>query len=100
MVRFPRFSKTLCAALLGATFALGIPGAAFADHWHSRRDFGLWLPFPPPPPFFFPAAGFVHRHGPYCGHHYDRYDRDYRYERRHDRHDERWERHDDRHERW
>ena len=104
MLRVLRFRKLLCAALVGATFALAIPVAAFADHWH-RPGFGVWLPFPPPPPFFFWGPR-VHRHDQYCDHRYDRYDRDERwdrydrYERRHDDRHERGNRHDDRHERW
>jgi hypothetical protein len=99
MVRFLRFPKLLCAALVGATFALAFPAAASADHWRPRPHFDVWLPFPPPPPFFFRAPRFVHRHGPYCNHRYDGYERRERYERHDDRH-ERWERRRDHHERW
>ena len=96
MMRF-RFPKLLCAALVGATFALAIPAAASAGQWRDDHRGGFWLPFPPPPPFFFrPRA--VHRHGPYCGHRDVRYERHERRERYDDRH-ERSERYD-RHERW
>jgi hypothetical protein len=101
MVRFLRFSKTLVlTATLAAGFALAAPQSALAGHDHHRG--GFWLPLPPPP-FFFPRPVVVHRHGPYCGHSYDRYER---WERprydRHERHErrERWGRGHDRHERW
>ena len=98
MVRFLRVPKLLCAALVGAAFALALPAAASADHWRPRPYFDAWLPFPPPP-FFFGAPRFVHRHGPYCGHRYDRYERHERYDDRHERWERRRDRHE-RHERW
>ncbi len=96
MARFSRLPKTLVAAAFAAAFALGVPALASAGGWDGHHRHGWWFPLPPPPPFFFPRVA-VHRHGPYCGHYYDRYERRERYHDRWER-DERHERHE-RHER-
>jgi hypothetical protein len=94
-----RSRLVLAAAALGAAFALAAPTASHAHPGHPPRVRVGWFP-PPPPFFFFPPPVVVHRHGPDCGHRYERYDRDHdRYERpryrdfdRHERyeHQRRW----------